>query len=457
MPPAPDVYVEVDVGVDADVDAGEPEAPPAPLLGLRDGLPPLTDTPTALAAACAALADAQGPVAIDAERASGYRYSSRAYLIQLRRDGAGTFLVDPIGFESLDPLQEALAGGEWILHAATQDLACLTEVGLVPATLFDTELAGRLLGYPRVGLATLVETLLGQRMKKEHSAADWSTRPLPEPWLEYAALDVEVLIELRDVLAAELRAAGKDDWARQEFDALRGFTPAVRQEPWRRTSGLHRVRGRRLLGAVRELWETRDELARNRDVSPGRIIGDSAVVAAALADPTSRSELLSTKGFHGRGAQRYADRWLEALARARELPEDALPLRAPRSDGPPTPRAWAERDPIAAERLTLARDGMARLSQEHQVPAENLLSPDTVRRVMWQPAGDDVATVAGHLRSLGAREWQIELTATMLVDAITAASSTPSSTVPIGGPATGPAPGPATGPATTGSAPHPPD
>ena len=397
------------------------EVPPAPLLGLRDGLPPLTETPPALADACNALAAAAGPVAIDAERASGYRYSSRAYLIQLRREGAGSFLVDPIGFDSLAPLQEALDGTEWILHAATQDLPCLTEVGLSPAALFDTELAGRLLGYPRVGLATLVETLLGQRMKKEHSAADWSTRPLPEPWLEYAALDVEVLIELRDVLAEELRAAGKDEWARQEFESLRGFTPAVRNEPWRRTSGLHKVRGRRLLAAVRELWETRDELARSRDVSPGRIIGDSAIVAAALAEPTTRSELLSTKGFHGRGAQRYSDRWLEALSRARALPEEELPMRAPRSDGPPTPRAWAERDPVAAERLVLAREGMAGLSEELRVPTENLLSPDTVRRVMWEPAGGENDALASQLRGLGAREWQIELTVPMLVDAVASA------------------------------------
>jgi ribonuclease D len=404
-------------------EAEEPAPPPAPLLELRDGLPPLTDTPPALADACRALVAATGPVAIDAERASGYRYSSRAYLIQLRREGAGSHLIDPIGFESLAPLQEALAGAEWILHAATQDLPCLTEVGLTPAALFDTELAGRLLGYPRVGLATLVETLLGYRMKKEHSAADWSTRPLPAPWLEYAALDVEVLIELRDVLAGELREAGKDQWAAEEFDALRGFTPALRSEPWRRTSGLHRVRGRRLLAAVRELWETRDELARTRDVSPGRIIGDSAVVAAALADPTTRNDLLSAKGFHGRGAQRYADRWLEALARARALPEDDLPVRAPRSDGPPAPRAWAERDPVAAERLTLARDGMLRLSEEHQVPAENLLTPDTVRRVMWEPAGADEAAIATQLRELGAREWQVGLTAPMLAAAVAGAAT----------------------------------
>ncbi len=401
----------------------EPPPAPVPLLELRDGLPPLTDTPPALVESCRALAAADGPVAIDAERASGYRYSPRAYLIQLRREGAGTFLIDPIAFDSVAPLQDALAGSEWILHAATQDLPCLTELGLVPAKLFDTELAGRLLGYPRVGLATLAEVLLGQRMKKEHSAADWSTRPLPQPWLEYAALDVEVLIELREVLARELHEAGKDEWARQEFEALRGFTPVVRSEPWRRTSGLHRVRGRRLLGAVRELWQTRDELARARDVSPGRIIGDNAIVAAALADPRSRSDLLETKGFHGRGAQRYADRWVEALTRAREMREEDLPVRAPRTDGPPTPRAWAERDPVAAERLALARDGMNRQSEELRVPAENLLSPDTVRRVMWEPAGTDVEAIRTQLRGLGARDWQVELTAPMLLDAVLTAPS----------------------------------
>jgi len=266
-----------------------------------------------------------------------------------------------------------------------------------------------------------VETLLGYRMKKEHSAADWSTRPLPVPWLEYAALDVEVLLELREVLAAELRETGKEEWARQEFEALRGFTPVVRIDPWRRTSGLHRVRGRRLLGAVRELWETRDEIARTRDVSPGRIIGDGAIVTAAMAMPTTRADLLATKGFHGRGAQRYAERWVDALTRAQEMPEEELPVRAPRTDGPPTPRAWAERDPVAAERLTLAREGMNRLSEENRLPAENLLSPDTVRRVMWEPAGADTDAIAGQLSALGARPWQVELTAPMLRDAVVAA------------------------------------
>ncbi len=313
-----------------------------------------------------------------------------------------------------------------MLHAATQDLPCLREIGLAPSALFDTELAGRLLGYPRVGLGTLVETVLGFRMKKEHSAADWSTRPLPKPWLEYAALDVEVLVELRDALATELEEQGKADWARQEFDHLRGFEPAVRVEAWRRTSGVHRVRGRRALGAVRELWEARDELARDRDVSPGRLVPDAALVAAATAMPGDRDALLGTKGFHGRAAERYVTTWVAALRRAAELPEDDLPARSPRSDGPPVPRAWAERDPVAAIRLKLAREQVVLLGEEHGLPAENLVSPDTLRRVLWSPPatrdpGALLDAVVDQLLGLGARGWQVALVAPVVVDAVRAA------------------------------------
>jgi len=404
----------------------EPEAEPEPereLLTLADGLPPIIETEAALAEVCAAIAAGTGPVAIDAERASGYRYSNRAYLIQLRRRGSGTALVDPIALESLAPLQKVLEGTEWILHAATQDLPCLTDVGLVPSSLFDTELAGRLLGYPRVGLATLVETLLGFRMKKEHSAVDWSTRPLPAPWLEYAALDVEVLVELRDVLEAELEATGKDEWARQEFDHLRGFVMAERVDAWRRTSGLHKVRGRRALAAVRALWETRDEIARQRDVTPGRIVPDSALVAAATAMPDDKDALLGTKGFHGRGAERYVKRWLAALRAAQELPEDDLPTRAQRGDGPPVPRAWAERDAVAARRLQVAREAMTALAEEHGMPAENLLTPDSLRRVLWAPPAtrapaELLEAVIDQLAGLGARGWQIALVAPLVVQAV---------------------------------------
>jgi ribonuclease D len=415
--------------------AEAPEPPQSPLLLLRDGLPPLTETDAGLVEASAAIAAGTGPVAIDAERASGYRYSSRAYLIQLRREGSGTWLIDPIAFESLAPLAAALEGTDWILHAATQDLPCLAEVGLQPGSLFDSELAGRLLGYPRVGLATLVETVLGQRMKKEHSAVDWSKRPLPAPWLEYAALDVEVLVELWAALSSQLVEAGKDEWARQEFAHLLSFEATPRVEAWRRTSGMHRVRGRRGLGAVRALWETRDQLAAQRDVTPGRIIPDAAIVAAAQAMPETREQLLAVKGFHGRGAERYAARWVAALRSVASLEESELPTRAPRSDGPPLPRAWADRDPVAARRLAFAREALGRLAEEQQLPVENLLTPDYLRRVLWTPPATRdpdalVAAVAADLSGLGARPWQVDLTGPVIAEAILAGDQPPVTDVP---------------------------
>ncbi|MGN6781067.1 MAG: HRDC domain-containing protein, partial [Marmoricola sp.] len=414
--------IATDPGSDPGPDPGAAAPPPAPLLTLRDGLPDAVDTPEGLAAAVAAVARGTGPVALDAERASGYRYSARAYLIQLRREGSGTWLIDPIAFSDLTALNEAIGGAEWILHAATQDLACLREVGLVPERLFDTEHAARLLGYPRVGLATLVESVLGWRLRKEHSAVDWSKRPLPTPWLEYAALDVEVLIELREILGRELEDQGKAAWAAEEFAYLTGFAPVPRAEPWRRTSGIHRMRGRRTVAAVRELWTERDTIAAERDVTPGRLLPDSALVAAAKAMPTTRGALLATDGFQGRGAKRYADRWMAALDRARALPESDLPPLTVRSDGPPQQRVWAERDPVAAARLATARAAMASLSERLDIPVENLLTPDAMRRVLWAPpaAADDEmqAAVGEALTRLGARRWQVGLTAPLLAEAI---------------------------------------
>lgn len=398
------------------VTAAPPDGAPVPLLEPREGVPPVVATPDALAAVAAAFAAGTGPVAVDAERASGYRYGQRAYLLQFRREGAGTALVDPIAVPDLAPLRAAIADAEWVLHAASQDLPCLADLGLHPRRLFDTELAGRLLGRPRVGLGPLVEAELGLVLEKGHAAVDWSTRPLPEPWLRYAALDVEVLVDLRNVLAADLARTGKADWAEQEFAALVAAPPAPpRAEPWRRTSGLHRVRQRRALAVVRALWEARDDVARRRDLSPGRVLPDAAIVAAALALPRSPDALLAVPGYDGRGQRRRLDTWWGAVADALALPDDALPLPAAPSDGPPPPRSWADRDPAAAARLRHARAALGALADELALPVENLLAPDTVRRLAWSPPGGrpdpSASAIAAAAAGYGARDWQVQLTA----------------------------------------------
>jgi ribonuclease D len=404
-------------------DGGEPAdlaRAPNPLLELRDGLPSVIDAPAALTTAEKSFATGTGPVAIDAERASGHRYSSRAYLVQLRRSDIGTALVDPIPFGDLTGLGRAIAGAEWILHAATQDLPCLTELGMRPRTLFDTELAGRMLNYPRVGLASLVEELLGFAMRKEHSAVDWSKRPLPQPWLLYAALDVEVLIELRERLADELVAEGKLEWAQQEFGWLVHAPPVPpRKDPWRRTAGIHRVRSRRGLAIVRALWETRDQIARGQDATPTRILRDAAICDAAIAVPSSRQELAALPGFTARNAQRYLPRWWAAVRAANRLPEVKLPVAKARSEGPPPARAWAESNPAAAARLGAAREAVAAIAASNRLPTENLLAPDSIRRLAWDPPADvSVASVRDLLVGLHARPWQVDLTADALADAL---------------------------------------
>lgn len=392
-----------------------PGGPPAvPLLDPRDGLPPLVTTAPALAAAVAMLKAGEGPVAVDAERASGYRYGQRAFLVQLRRRGAGTVLIDPIACPDLSSLDTALAGSEAVLHAASQDLPCLAELGYQPRRLFDTELAGRLLGYPRVGLGVLVETMLGLTLEKGHAAVDWSTRPLPTEWLRYAALDVEVLVELRDALAAELAEQGKTEWARQEFAAVLAAGPsAPRPDPWRRTSGIHRVHTRRGMAVVRELWLERDKIARRRDLSPGRVLPDSAIVEAARALPGTRHDLTELPGFKGRGARRHAPEWRRAVGRAWAQAEPSLPGTAsPLPEGPPPAHRWAERDPVAARRLAVVRTVVAALADEHSLPAENLLQPDIVRRLAWRPPEPPSPEAVGaDLVRHGARPWQAELTA----------------------------------------------
>lgn len=423
--PEPDVagpdVAEPDV---AEPDVAGPEVAPEPeppvLSAPRDGVPRLVDDARRLADLVEAVAAGSGAVALDAERASGYRYSQRAYLVQLRREGAGSALVDPIAVRDLAPLSAAIGDATWVLHAANQDLACLAEVGMRPAALFDTELAGRLLGLPRVGLAAMTSSLLGIGLKKEYSAADWSTRPLPADWLVYAALDVELLLEMREVLQQRLAEAGKTEWAEQEFEAVRLAPPAPpREEPWRRLSGLHQLRRPRQVAAARELWRARDTIAVARDIAPGRILPDRAVVDAANRLPTTAAELTALPVFGGRANRAISATWLGALTRAAQLPDDDLPPLTVRSGDLPPTRTWAEREPAAAQRFAVARAAMLVAAAERELPVENLLTPDLVRRLTWSPPDDhSVAAVARWLAEHGARPWQVGITAPLLASAL---------------------------------------
>ena len=375
--------------------------------------------------AVALIAAGNGPIAIDAERASGFRFSQRAYLIQIFRRDAGIFLFDPPAIGSFAELNEAIRDEEWVLHAASQDLACLREVGLDPTLIFDTELGARLADLDRVGLGSVVEELLGIHLAKEHSAADWSTRPLPQPWLVYAALDVELLVDLRDSMHTLLASQRKTGIAAQEFAAVlaRAVKP-VREDAWRKMTGLHLLRNTRNLAVARELWTARDDYAREIDTAPGRLVPDTSLVAAARVLPETKRALGLLREFSGRASRTELDRWWDAIEVGRATTN--LPaLRGPGEAVPP-PRVWADRNPTADRRLKGARTALADISGLLQIPVENLLLPEALRKLSWTISEHaDLATVRLQLAAAGARPWQIDATAQTILLAFVDAEQEP--------------------------------
>ncbi|MDR0433359.1 MAG: HRDC domain-containing protein [Bifidobacteriaceae bacterium] len=387
-----------------------------PLLAPTGGTPPLVDKEDDLRDAIVRLSEGEGPVALDAERASGFRYANRDYLVQAHRRGAGTVLIDPIALPDLSELGAALAGEEWVLHAAAEDLPGLADLGMRPERLFDTELAGRLLGYRRTSLGTLVAELLGLRLAKEHSAADWSTRPLPNAWLDYAALDVEVLPDLRDALAIALDKAGKSEIAAQEFDAMRVVRTVVpRPDPWRRTSGSHQIRDARRLAVLRSLWNARDAVARKLDLAPGRVATDDTLIRATVAMPGTIGQLRRIKGLVRANTGTTLDYWMRAIDEGRQLPKSQLPpVRGPHRAGPPPTRLWKQRSEAAAKRLAQARDAIAEVSRKQSIPVDYLVTPAILRQILWEAPGD----VDAAMNQAGARPWQRDLIAPLLTAAI---------------------------------------
>ena len=407
----------------------EEEQTPAAIALLHPaaGVPAIIETEQAFDAALAALAQGVGPYAFDAERASGFKYSARAYLIQIKRTGGGLHLIDPIpfgpGHRCFVELNNLIATEEVILHASTQDLPCLRELGINPQILFDTELGGRIAGLARVGLGPLLESLMGVSLAQEHSAADWSKRPLPEEWLNYAALDVELLIELRDKVHALLVDAKKWEWAEEDFAAIISApAPAPRIDPWRRTSGMHKIQKRLKMAVVRELWQARDEIARGADVSPSRLLSDAAITELAqnaekspITNRKHLEKILRPLGLRARWLENAAI-WITSITTAMELPEDQWPEARSKSDTLPPIKLWRERFPEKFIPLSHARFNLAAKSEELSIPLENLISPELVRRICWSPPLD--SSVLEALQALGARRWQAEIAAPVLEAAL---------------------------------------
>lgn len=406
-----------------------------PLLQPTDGTPSVITTEEELSDAIRMLKSGTGAFAIDAERASGYKYSSRAYLIQVKRTGGGLHLIDPIPFHQHDPFEvhplfeefnELIRSDEVILHASTQDLPCLREVGLHPSKLFDTELGGRIAGLPRVGLGALVESLLGISLAKEHSAVDWSARPLPVEWLTYAALDVELLVELRSKINELLEAQGKSEWARQEFEAIL-LAPSAppRKEPWRRSSGIHKVKRRDQLAIIKSIWHERDTLAREADVAPGKFLSDAALLELAMHVPKTRAEMekvLRPIGARARWFEHTAQ-WLSAIRAGIAVPESHWPQMRADGESMPPVKVWRDKFPAKFAPLSHARAAIEIEAEKLSIPPENLISPDLVRKLCWNPPeGSTISlkidSVEESLLAQGARQWQSDIVAPLIAAAL---------------------------------------
>ena len=393
-----------------------------PLIAPRHGVPSVISNESDFEALIAQLLNGSGPLAIDAERASGYRYSQRAYLIQIYRENGGLHLIDPIPLKDSKLWQKfnnEFSSYEWVIHASTQDLPCLIEIGLKPEILFDTELGARIAGCDRVGLGPLAESLLELQLAKEHSAVDWSIRPLRPEWITYAALDVDILLDIRNEVEKLLSEQNKLKWAKEDFASILKsyqnyvFPDAAKPDRWRRTSGMHKVRDRLTMTIVRDIWLSRDELAREIDLAPGRVLGDDAIIELATKRPDNLEAVAKLIGRRTRLEAPPFNRWLNVLNLALKTPLEQQPELRVASQSLPPIKIWKDRNPLGYARLTHARAALIELSAQIQIPTENLVTPELVRKICWQqpPASNSEYEdfVVANLDTMGARPWQVEL------------------------------------------------
>ena len=445
----------------------------------REGVPEVIDTLEAYKKYCSLLTAGSGPLAADAERASGFRYSHEDWLIQFKRKGAGIGLLDPIELTKLgadwNEFNKAVGDAPWIIHDSMQDLPGFFDIGLRPRALFDTEIAAKLLGRKRFGLSSVTEYYLGLTLAKEHSAADWSYRPLPRDWRNYAALDVELLIELEEVMSGELKKQGKLLWANQEFAHLlsKGAQKkAPHPNPWLRISHISVLMHDKIgLMIAKELWQKRDELARQYDIAPTLLLSDAAIIEAGKRKPSNSREFRSIRILNERvrihtGSEqdkmfeRYApiqrkikpNVWKnvieDAINRAKSGEVAIIDYAQSSNDeddcgcsnessliaknvqdaqesqdvqesqaAPRSMKYWREHHPKRYERLQNVKRSLIKISEDTHTPSEVIIKPQIIRNLCWQ---DDVEhiNVKEFLDEQGARMWQSDLIAESVTRAI---------------------------------------
>lgn len=316
------------------------------------------DTPQKLAALSAALTQ-ESRLGVDTEAASFHRYRDRIYLLQVS-SATQTALIDPVAVTDLASFGALLGDPriEKVFHDADYDLRVLDrDYGFHGARLFDTRIAAQLAGEPAIGLAALLEKYVGVKLDKEHQKADWSLRPLTPPMLAYAAADTQHLLVLRDALEQRLRQLGRFEWAQEEFkqlESLRWTGPAEGdEETYLRLKGAKGLPPRSL-AALRLLHRWRETAAEREDKAPFRIIGNDALLGVSRALPAAAPDLSRIRELPSSLARRHGAALLDAVARAKALPESELP----RLERRPRPQKDAGFD-LRLEKLKAARNRVA--------------------------------------------------------------------------------------------------
>lgn len=284
-------------------------------------LPPPTwiASPSALARLAADLSR-QPRLAVDTESNSLHAYQEQVCLIQFSTARAD-FLIDPLALDDLSPLAPLFADPaiEKVFHAVEYDLIGLRrDYGFTMANLFDTMQAARILGYPRVGLDSLLNEKFGIQVDKRYQKADWGRRPLPPDLLNYARLDTHYLLALRDALHGELVARGLWPLAIEEFARLALGNGNTRSEetPWQKLGRAHHLDGQQL-AVLQAVWEWREARARALNRPVFKVLGEKWLVALAQHMP-SRLDDLSRLGLTPRQIHAYGRDLLAAVERGRQ-------------------------------------------------------------------------------------------------------------------------------------------
>ena len=308
----------------------------------------------------------QSRIGVDTEYVREKTFHAQLCLIQISTDNK-IYCADPLGLDARNDsrgkaLWQAITGPAWVLHSGRQDLEVIYQtVELLPGEIFDTQVAAALLGYqPQIGYGNMVKELFGVELAKSHTRADWSQRPLPDAFVEYAAEDVEYLLPAYDKLTERLENLGRLQWAVE--DSMNLLDLSLYESDARhaidRLKGARNLRGGARSAAVHlAAWREHEALRRNR---PRQwIMRDPVLLDIAVNRPDTRKKLDATPGLAERTASRAGDQLLEVLADAQKEQSDYEPPQKPNAQQKAVLKKMQSQVSDAAKKLGLATELIA--------------------------------------------------------------------------------------------------